>query len=493
MTKASLRNSFTVLLLMLCLFAHISLFAKTTQPMPKQLSLREAILLSLRYSPNVESAQLQRVVDKFNVAVARNQFEFQYALVGSASSTQSISNGDPITTSKNFNLAPAITRLTKHGTQYNLAMSNPLSYNESSSTNYFYNPSLTLQVTHPLIKGSGSTITQANLNMALINDEVAKLNLKNAIMSQVTQVIINYRAIVTAENALIIDKNALKASIETVNQNNANIKLGFMAPSENTQAEAAVASQRLQITSDMNAIIQSKLALCRDIGIELNAHMEVDKNISIAGATYPKGQEAKRLLFANNISYLTTKLTLNNARLSLLLAEDQQRWSLNLTGTIVQGAGSGPNPNTGIDSLFNGYNRSRSLGLELSVPIDNMSAQQQVVEAKVGYTQQKLAAKQLKLSLGLELESALQNLSILFSQIKLSKNLNELSNKSYLDALKKASVGHASMFEVTTLQTSLVSSQLQTIESEINYLNSITNFQQTLATTLDNWGIKLVY
>lgn len=460
---------------------------------PHTLSLRDAILLSFRYSPNIESSELQRVLDKFNVALAKNQFEFQYALLGSALSNQSVANGAPVVTNKNFNLTPAISRQTQFGTQYNLAMSNPLTYNSANAPGYFYNPALTLQVIHPLLKGSGSTITEANLNIALINDEIAKLNLKNTVINQVTQVILDYRAVVAAENTLIVDQSALTAARKTVFNNKKIIALGFLAPSENIQAETVVASQEIQVASDINAITQARLLLFRDIGIPSDNQLAVDKTISTANPSYPKGAIASQLMYQNNISYLSALLGLKIGKLRLLLAEDQQRWSLNVLGTIMQGSGSGGGGNAGIDSLFNGLNNSRTLGLELAVPIDNMSAQQQVVQAKVVYSQQKLAAKQLKLNLSLQLESALQNLAIVFSQINLAKKFEALANKSYLDALKKSTFGQASMFEVTTLQNSLVSAQIQTIRRQIDYLNSVTQYEKDLGITLDTWNIKLVY
>jgi outer membrane protein TolC len=463
----------------------------------QHLTLKEAIILSLRYNQNIQSAELQRVVDKFSVAVARNQFEFQYALGATANASQSVSGGGPVNVSRNFDVVPGISKKSIYGTRYNLIMNNPVSFSGTEgmpkTQGYLYAPSLALNVTHPILQGSGRAVTEAALNQSLIANEQAKLNLKNIVMTQVTLIIQDYWAVVGAENALIVGKAALKMAEDTVIQNAVRIRIGFISPSENVQAEAAVASQKLQVARDINTLTLAKLALLRDIGLPSTTKIMVDSSIGSDNIPYPKGEEAKRILFENNISYLQAILSLKSSQISLLVAEDQQRWVLNLTGSIVQGAGSGIGPNGGIPSLFNGLNYNRNLGLALTVPIDNLSVQQTIVNAKVAYTQLKLNTQQLKLNLEIQLIGALENLSIVFQQIGLAKKSEQLAKQSYLDASKKATFGQASMFEVTTLQNSLISAQIQTISSEISYLINIANYQQTLGITLDIWKIKLVY
>jgi hypothetical protein len=48
------------------------------------LHLREAILLALRYNPNIRNAELDRIIQRYQLRLAYNEFELQYALAGSA-------------------------------------------------------------------------------------------------------------------------------------------------------------------------------------------------------------------------------------------------------------------------------------------------------------------------------------------------------------------------------------------------------------------------
>ena len=286
---------------------------------------------------------------------------------------------------------------------------------------------------------------------------------------------------------------AKKAAEKTVTQNKIRIQAGMMAPSENTQAEATVAQQKVQVSTDENALIQAKYNLLRDIGFAPTLAFDIDASISAIHLSYPDKTQAENMLLANNISYQSSLFTLKNNELSLLQAQDQQRSTLNLVGLVTQGSGSGGGNNQGLKSLFNGENDNRGLALNFSMPIDNMPLQQVLVQAKIALTQQQLAVKQLKLQLEAQLEGTVANLAILRQQIILAKNAADLAWKAYQDALIKLSYGQVSMFEVSTLQTNYISAALVVINNKVQYLNAIAQFQENLGISLDTWDIHLRY
>lgn len=468
---------------------------EASEQKPLHLSLKEAILLALRYNQNVQSAELQRIVDKFSLAVAKNQFELKYLLGATMNKTESMANAQPWVTSESYSVTPALSKETRYGTRFGFVLQNPLTSTSTAGSpgGFIFNPSASLTISHPLLRGSGSLIVGAPLTEACNSEEINKLNYKNTVISAITKIITDYRNVVGTENALIVDQIALDSAKKTVAQNKIRIDNGFMAPAENVQAEFAVAQQALSVTTDMNNIIQAKLTLLQDMGLSSITKIEVDKHIETDNVSYPKGEEAKAILFTHNIGYISALIAIQNTKLNVLTAEDQQRWQLNFNAAFIQGPGSGPGPNAGYKSLFNGRNVTRSLGFDLSIPIDDLSSQQAFVGAKVGYDQQKLLLKQLRLQLESQLIGTLENLEIAKTQIMLAKRSQDLANQSYQNSLTKLNYGKVSLFEVTTLQSSLVSSQITYISTQISYLNAITAYQQNLGITLDVWDIHLKY
>ncbi len=136
------------------------------------LSLREAILLSLRYNPNIQNAELDRIVQRYQLRLAHNEFELQYALGGTAAIERTHYTGAGNATTKSYIATPEINLKTKTGTEVKLNMDNTIqSYGN-------YNPLLNLSLTQPLLRGFGRSVTEANLRDAIDNEWLNKINLK---------------------------------------------------------------------------------------------------------------------------------------------------------------------------------------------------------------------------------------------------------------------------------------------------------------------------
>ena len=121
-----------------------------TSPTPKTaqtqfLTLRHAILLALRYNPNIQNAELDRIIQRYQLRLAHNEFELQYAIAGTAVVEKSRYSGVGNATTKSYLLTPELDLKTRLGTQLSLKMDN----NVAAYGNY--NPLLNFSVKQPLL------------------------------------------------------------------------------------------------------------------------------------------------------------------------------------------------------------------------------------------------------------------------------------------------------------------------------------------------------
>src|SRR5690349_19776255 len=92
----------------------------------RELTLNDAILLALRYNPNIKNAEIQRIVDKFSLRVAENNYELNYALSGAANYNHS-AQGGTVSESNNYSLTPAVNLPNSaHGTNFTLNAANTI-------------------------------------------------------------------------------------------------------------------------------------------------------------------------------------------------------------------------------------------------------------------------------------------------------------------------------------------------------------------------------
>lgn len=457
---------------------------------PVVLTLRESILIALRYNPQVQSGEIQRVLDKFALRVAFWNYEPQYAINGAVGYSKTVSSGT-LSESDSQNLTPTVSLLTPLGGTVTLAMPNNVSHAAGSAR--YYNPAATVGVTQPLLRGFGPDVALAPLHQAELTELSARLNLKNTIMSTVTAVISQYAAVAQAQNSLVAQQISVKNAIIVLNNQKGFLKAGRIAPADLVQYEANVSAQQLSLQQTEVTLVQQKRVLLILLGIDPNTPISTTKTIGFTNDTLLPLEEYIRLGLQFNIPYQQALLAVKNAQISLIVAKNQQLPVLNLTASHTQGGGSGGSPNSGLPSLVNGANSNTTLGLALNVPIDNLQLKQTLENAKVALRQQYILLAQAKRQVINDISTAYYTVVNQKQQMIQAKQAADLAQQTLFIAEAKLKYGRVTPFEVSTLQTNLITQQLAYINTISSYYTSLAALDQVVGTTLDRWNICLQY
>ncbi len=471
------RYGLVVLLLVVLLPMKISQASELpTLPVPghtsaaiKVLSLHDAIMLALRFNPQVQSSELQRIVDKYSYEVAQNQFQPQYSLTGGAT----YANGS----TPQYNLKPGASLNSPFGTNVAVDVNNTFDGNQVA----------TATITQPLLRGFGPTVTEANLFNAYISELNARLAFKNNIITQIIAVIQAYYTVVQNTNQLMTNKQALATSEQSLQQTKLEIKAGKKASTDAVQQEASVATNRLQVEQAENALQLSYQSLINVLGLSPDSKLKLDQNILLDERPLPTKEQSIEIALKNNVAYQQLLNSYKTLQRQLAVAKNAQLWQLNATGTASQNIaqnGNGPNSPTPASS---------SLSLSLSVPIDNMTLKQELVNAKIGLEQAELNLYNTKRALTTQVINGYDNLMSQKQQIVLSENDVRLAEQSLKIENLRYSAGLDPPINLIQVRNDLQAKQLNLINQKISYLNNLENFFALLGTTLDRWNIKLTY
>lgn len=451
------------------------------------LTLEEAILLSVRDNPNVQSSRLSYVSDKFNYYVQQWQFKPHYSLQASVGFNRARASGNPYINSQNNNLQPAVSWLSPIGTQVSLAATN--------NRNGHYNPGLSFQVSQPLLRGFGRAIVETALNNACDSLYIARLNIEGVLRTTVTNVVNAYLDIVTAQKTITIDEDALKRAELSVVQTKLFIKAGRKAGNELITVQANVAGAKTQLENDKNNLRQTRYALLTAMGIDPNSPIEFSPlNIPKLIAKYhlPSLDSVKKLILENDIQYQTDQRTLyGSTTRSLLTAEDNTRWQLNFNVNAITGNGAGGGFNSGFNSLVNGQNLSQSVGLTLQIPIDDQIAKQSVANAKIALQRAKLALLQEKWS---KETSAINGWNLVISAkraLRYAEDAEKLQEKTYHISNQKYLHGLIDSLEWQSAQVQLIQSQQTLLNAQISYLKALVNLDLLIGNTLRTWQVRV--
>lgn len=433
----------------------------------KQLTLRDAVLLALRNNPEIKSAQLQRVVDKFSLEVARNEFLPQYGLSGSATYAKGFK--------PTYMAAPDISLRTGIGTQFSVSAEPDL--------NQEGNHRISVTASQPLLRGFGPTVNLASYRNAKDQEDINKLALKDRFQSIITNVITGYHQVVQDYNRLDVDLASLKDSEETLKATRLQIKAGKRPETDLTQQEAQVAQQRFAITQDRNTIDQDTQKLLIILGLNPHSQLAIDKTIDMSLQPLPTKEESVQIALGNNINFRKSVIGLKSKFRDLDVAKNDQLWDLSITATNAQN----------ILTQYQDIEADRRVVINLDIPLNDKKRQQSLVNAKVALDQYKIEKQNTERQLVSDVITALRNLSAQRDQINLAEKSVEYSLQSLHIAQKKFQFGRSSMFEVTSLQRQLTNQQQQLINQKINYLNTLAQFDQTLGTSLSRWGVQITY
>jgi outer membrane protein len=460
----------------------------------KIITLKDAVFLALRNNPDVRSAEIQRIADKFALVLAKNQFQPQYTLTGSAQYVYATSGGSRSIT-RQYTASPSVALENHYGTQFSVASANPW------GPGGHYNPSLTLQIIQPLIQGFGKPVVDAALNNAKDTEIINRLTFKGQAITTITTVINDYLAFVQAYQQHKADDAVLKSSEQTVNKTKLLIKAGKIAGSAIVQAKSSVATQKITAEEDTNAIDTTRNTLLNDLGLPPKAMIyppkkfDYKKLVSLlkANTMLPDLKTSEKIGIQNNIAYQTALITVRTLIRSVMTAKDARRWTLNLTAQEVRGGGSGGGRNAGTASLINNRNYSSEADLNLTVPIDDVGQQNAVVDSEVALEQERIALQETYRSLVEQVDTDYHTIKSNWRQLVLSRQAFALQLKTYHINQQQFLMGTISNFQLATVLKTLNTDTLAVISNQISYLDSIADYEENLGVSLEPWHVKVRY
>lgn len=418
----------------------------------KLLKVNDAVLLALRYHPNVKNAQLDRVVDRFALEVAHNAFMPQYRLTGS---TSWVKDG-----ATNKDIRAEVFMKSIYGSRLGVVKN----WGDSQNT--------ALEISQPLLRGFDSDVNLSELEAARDSEYTGWLGLQDTLINTIDQALIAYWAVMAAEKGVEVQKKSLDILKKTLKAYELKVKVGQMAKASLDQQRTALLNAELLYENQLNTLNLSRQNLLMSLGLDPNASISVEEDFSaMERVKLPTLQQCIDFALKYNIAYLKQQYTIRSLYRSLLVAQDSQNWKLDATGKIDKD--------------------SWNAGVNLDIPINDLPRQQQLLQAKVSYEKGQrdlLRAKQILLS---EVKNQWYNCKSQLEQIKISQQSVKSAYNDYKMALLKQMSGMTSTFEVISLQQQWVDSQLALINLKVSYLNSLIGLHAKLGTTLHIWGIKL--
>ena len=443
-----------------------------------RLSLADVVILVLANNTEIKNAYLDRIAQKQDLTVAEGKFRpiltptLSFLANRSGELTNTVGSLDAkvivkVSTGGELNF----------GWTGNTQGSNTLNPNNLSRSlnNDSFSQNLQLSFRQPLLKGAGTSLNQASIAIARLNETSNINNLKSTLSDIITKAILAYRELLQAQERLKIEQLSLKNAEESLEVTQVLINAGRVAPVDIVQNQTDIANRRVSLLSAENDLESKKLLLLSILNIKQNTNIEAGE-LPTVKPTQLELEKLRQIALQNQPSYLNSLLNLDKNKIDLKLAEDEKRWDLSFNASL----GDGTNQDT-----------DARAGLSLSRVIGDLSLNQRFERSRVELLKTENTVRNVRTQLDIDLQDKIRNIKLSFSQLELARQATQLSVRQLEIEQEKQKLGRSRLLDIIKLQNDLVQAKNNELNATITYLNALTSLDQFLGTTLQTWQVSI--
>jgi len=463
------------------------------------LGLRDAILLTLENSSNVQIEETQIEFQKFNLL---SQFRpFDPILQSSINVNRYSSPGYSQLQGVGVSSTATLNALSQTGTvSYtqtfspgtNIAATISSNKNSTNSSydyfNPFYNSALNFTITQPLLQGAGRFANTAQIKIARRSLEQSRSSFEAEINDAILNVVSQYWNAVQARGALEVQQKSLKLAESSYDRDKRSLELGALPPLDIYRSQSEVAARKVEVIQAAYALTVAEEALRLTIGADRDPQTKaLDMNLTEKPQTDGPLENideptALAQALAQRPELNVVKNALDNDETSIRLAHNQLQPTLQLQG-FYQSSGLGGNEynlqsgqliapggfGSSMSQLFGfgypGYGGT----LSLTLPVRNRSGQANLGNALVSRTHDLYSGGQIREQITREVRDAVHQLEEARLALAAGTTSFDLAQKTLASEQRKFELGAETNFFVLDAQTRVAQAELILLQTQVNY------------------------
>jgi outer membrane protein TolC len=356
-------------------------------------------------------------------------------------------------------------------------------YNSSSA-----NVGLTL--TQPLLKNSWTDNARWTVSLARKEILISEQQLRLTIMSTVTAVENAYYELIYARENLKVLTIALQLAQQSYEENKKRVEVGVMAPLDEKQAQAQVATRQADLLAAQLALHTAENTmknLISDDYAKLQPTALLPTEMIVAISEQFNLQESWNRGLRQRPEMLQARLELEKAGLSLKYYRNQVYPQLDVVGSYGY-AGSRSEFNGSLGDVQRGNQPYYTYGLTFSIPLGNVAARAQAKQGKLNVEQGLLAVKRQEQQIMVDIDNTIRAVQSTFERVSATR---EFAEDALAAEQKKLENGKSTSFVVLQLQGNLTTARSAEIRALADYKKALAAEAFAEATTLERRKIDV--
>jgi outer membrane protein len=490
------------------------LVAPSTQPGTssgalRELRIEEAVTLALEKNLDIQVAKLEPQSVDYQIAGFQNNFQPVLAsTVGQRDlfqlPTRTINGGDRVsqaTTTYNASIAQEVPFF---GGNYSVAWTNQrvASSDALATRNPLFTSGLVAQYAQPILRGFKTDNLRQQLQISLINRDMSEESARATVAQTLANVRNAYWDLVFAQSSVDVAQRALELADKLVEDNQARVEVGTLAPLDIVQAQAEAATRRQNLAAAEATASTAELQLKRYIvsGTDDPLWRQTIRPVDVPSISpAPTDIEgAVRRALAERTDIINARKGLDTSDINIKYFKDLSMPALDLTASYgAQGLG-GPElirSGSGIDSSLTGqirpggYTDALSLlrnldypnwnfAVTLSYPLFGNQATAQHARARLQRNQSMTRIRALEVTVAAEVTNAALTVQSNLKRVEAATAARELAQKRLEAEQSRFEVGMTTNFFVVQAQRDLRDAANTELRALADYRKSLVNFDR---------------
>lgn len=494
-----------------------------------RLSLRDVVLLTLENNSNVRIQETQVEADKF--ALLRTYQPFDPALQSIFNLNRFSSPGFSQLQGVGVSSAATLDSLSQAGqvnytqtfyTGTNIVVGLGTTRNSTNSSFYYFNPyyntTLNLQFTQPLLRNAWRFANEAPVIIARRTLQQSRATFGAQVSDAILQAVSQYWTLVQARGNLDVTRKSLEAADASYQRDKRALELGALPPLNIYRSESEVASRRVQMIQAEYALKQAEEALRLTIGADQDPYFHaldlvltekpepegelwnVDTGTALQEALNRRPEvEAARDALANDDTsirlahnHLKPDLSLTGFYQSNGLGGNQYNLNINqttgqITSQLIHRGGLGSSFNQLFAFGYPGYGGT----LTLNLPLRNRAAQADLGTALVSRHRDLYSAQQIREQITREVTDAVHQLEEAKITLAAGQTSLDLAQKDLAAEQRKYELGSEPINFLLTAQTNLAQAELNLLQAQVSYQVARAAVDHATGSLLEPYGLQI--
>jgi outer membrane protein len=476
----------------------------------RELRLEEAVTLALEKNLDIQVAKLEPQSVDFLIAGFKNQYQPVLAsTVGQRDffqlPTSTITGGQRVSQATTTYNASVAQELRFFGGSYSVAWTNQrqASNNSLATRNPSYQCGILASYVQPVLRGFRVDNLRQQLAISLINREISEESARATVTQTLANVRNAYWDLVFAQSAVDVARRATDLADKLVEDNQARVEVGTLAPLDIVQAQAEAATRRQNLAAAEATAQTAELALKRFIvsGTDDPIWRQTLRPVDLPSLSPPPAdvEGAVRRALSERTDIINLRKGLDSSDINIKYFKDLSMPALDLTasygaqglgGPILERAGSGAASETtgrilvpgnywdALSLLSNRDYPNWNLAVTMSYPLFGNQAEAQHARARLQRNQSVTRIRALEVQIAAEVANAALTVQSNLKRVEASTAARELAQKRLEAEQSRFEVGMTTNFFVVQAQRDLRDAQNTELRALADYRKSLVNFER---------------